>query len=65
MDKKDKKVKPENWEDKNKPTGPIGWVCPVCGKGLAPWARECGCVQPQYVMVPTLWSGGPPGYCNG
>ena len=18
-----------------------GWACPVCGKGLAPWASEC------------------------
>ena len=20
-----------------------GWVCPVCGRGNAPWARECTC----------------------
>ena len=22
-----------------------GWICPVCGKGLAPWVRECSCVN--------------------
>ena len=20
-----------------------GWICPVCGKGLAPWVSECTC----------------------
>lgn len=20
-----------------------GWICPVCGKGLAPWVSECPC----------------------
>lgn len=20
-----------------------GWICPVCGKGLAPWVKECSC----------------------
>lgn len=24
---------------------PMGWVCPVCGRGNAPWAMTCcGCV---------------------
>jgi hypothetical protein len=22
-----------------------GWICPVCGKGLAPWVSECSCVM--------------------
>jgi len=22
-----------------------GWICPKCGKCLAPWVRECDCVQ--------------------
>lgn len=21
--------------------GDRGWVCPICGKALAPWVREC------------------------
>ena len=21
-----------------------GWECPVCGKGLAPWVKECNCL---------------------
>jgi hypothetical protein len=35
----------------------IGWICPVCGKGLAPWARECDCytgIQP-VAPVPNPW----------
>jgi hypothetical protein len=23
---------------------PIGWICPTCGKRLAPWIPECDCV---------------------
>jgi len=22
---------------------PVGWQCPRCGKGLAPWMPECNC----------------------
>ncbi len=22
-----------------------GWVCPVCGRGLAPWVTECPCYK--------------------
>ena len=25
---------------------PTGWVCPVCGSGLAPSTSRCSCVQP-------------------
>jgi len=24
-------------------TGPYGWVCPVCGRGNAPFNRSCPC----------------------
>ena len=26
--------------------GPYGWICPKCGRGLAPWVSECnhGCI---------------------
>ena len=20
-----------------------GWICPICGRGLAPWVAECPC----------------------
>lgn len=23
-----------------------GWVCPVCGRGMAPWKGKCNCVSP-------------------
>ena len=22
-----------------------GWICPVCGRGLAPWVSECPCYK--------------------
>lgn len=25
------------------PQPPTGWVCPVCGRGLAPWVQSCPC----------------------
>lgn len=66
MNEKDKKIKPEDWKDKkenpvkeeikNKSTGPYGWICPVCGRGLAPWVSVCGCVQPQVYTTPAIWS---------
>ena len=24
---------------------PMGWCCPVCGRGLAPHVNECSCVD--------------------
>ena len=24
---------------------PLGWRCPVCGRGLAPDVKECSCVR--------------------
>ena len=28
-----------------KPEPPLGWRCPVCGRGLAPEVKECSCVK--------------------
>lgn len=25
------------------PSGPVGWVCPVCGRGMSPFATQCPC----------------------
>lgn len=25
-----------------------GWICPLCGKALAPWVRECGCYRAEW-----------------
>ena len=27
--------------------GQQGWVCPVCGRGLAPWVSVCPCMSPK------------------
>ena len=24
-----------------------GWICPVCGRGNAPWSSSCPCVAPE------------------
>lgn len=29
----------------------VGWLCPRCGKSLAPWVRECGCEGDSGVMA--------------
>lgn len=32
--------------DRSRPKGgAVGWVCPVCGRGLAPWTAACVCVS--------------------
>jgi hypothetical protein len=30
-----------------------GWICPVCGKGLAPWKESCDCVKQITIKVNT------------
>ena len=27
----------------------IGWICPKCGKGLAPWVSECSCAGESFI----------------
>lgn len=36
-----------------------GWECPKCGKGLAPWVKECDCVQVKQPIFPNYdpWPG--------
>lgn len=31
-----------NYEYAPKPAA-VGWICPKCGAGMAPWASRCGC----------------------
>lgn len=31
-------------------TGTYGWICPVCGRGVAPGQKYCGC-RPQLVPI--------------
>jgi hypothetical protein len=32
----------------------VGWICPRCGKALAPWVEACGCGGSG------VWTGNPP-----
>ena len=41
--------------------GVYGWICPVCGRGVAPGQKYCGCrpqpapVYPSYPTYPYWW----------
>lgn len=30
----------------------VGWKCPVCGRGVAPFLSVCPCVPPTYYPMP-------------
>ena len=30
-----------------------GWICPVCGRGVAPWVDVCPCMQNQEITYDT------------
>jgi hypothetical protein len=34
-----------------------GWICPVCGKGCAPWLTQCQCApfRPRWEWVPPMY----------
>ena len=34
-----------------------GWLCPRCGKSLAPWVRECGCEPNDIRILPRYTNG--------
>ena len=48
-----------NLGEQNKETGEYGWICPVCGRGIAPTEKTCPCkgekglVYPVYPIYPT------------
>lgn len=33
---------PDAWRESH------GWICPRCGRGMAPWARDCPCYREAY-----------------
>jgi len=38
-------------------SAPVGWICPKCGKGLAPLLRGCNGVSISIIlpMLPAIW----------
>lgn len=45
------------------PGGPVGWVCPVCGRGNSPYNFVCGCKpfpDPVWSSSPMATSAGDP-----
>ena len=34
-------------------TGTYGWICPVCGRGVAPDQKYCNCKPQVYPIYPT------------
>ena len=37
--------------EKPKTTGAYGWICPVCGRGNAPFATTCPCKPIKYEVT--------------
>ena len=41
--------------------GTYGWICPICGRGVAPDQKYCGCrpqltpIYPSYPVYPYWW----------
>lgn len=33
----------ETYNDYNPPRGEVGWICPICGRGLSPSTAYCNC----------------------
>ena len=43
---------PMNYKKVEKTWINYGWTCPVCGRGMAPWATSCPCVG---ITYPITW----------
>lgn len=55
MENNDYKQTPVVKEEEPKLLFPnYGWICPVCGKGLSPYVRECDCWTPKIISSTTL-----------
>lgn len=52
----------EPFDFTTKPAPMLGWICPVCGSGMSPFATKCPCKMPP--LNPTLVGIGGTGVCN-
>lgn len=39
--------------EQNSVAGTYGWICPVCGRGVAPSQKYCNCKPQVYPIYPT------------
>ena len=37
--------------EEDKPKGMLGWICPVCGRGLSPFTSMCPCKAPKWEIT--------------
>ena len=50
-----------NLDGQHSIAGTYGWICPVCGRGVAPDQKYCGCrpqptpIYPSYPVYPYWW----------
>ena len=57
----DSTLKTFNLDGQHSVIGTYGWICPVCGRGVAPGQKYCGCrpqpmpVYPTYPTYPYWW----------